>query len=290
MQRTKLLCALCCIILNSALAADSVNQLDNKGNRQGFWTVTGNIARDVRYPGNGRVEEGNYIDGRKVGVWKRFWPSGKLRSEINYTSGLPSGAYTLYYENGKPEETGNWKFGRYIGTFKRFYPNGKTQQVLNYNNDGWADGLQQHYYDDGSVAMTCTMSAGREQGSLTWFEPRGVKFAVAQMTDGINTSSNELATQSEIIGLPWKDLYPGDIGMEATPTEYQPNTAQKFQAEDYNALYDRTGQLMQSGYFRKGILHKGKWYFYNSDGIMTAIRCYYEGRFIGHFPMPRNRK
>jgi len=290
MREIKFVCVLCCFIFSSSRAADSVNQLDAKGNRQGFWTITGTIARDVKYPGNGRVEEGSYIDGRKVGVWKRFWPSGKLRSEINYSSGLPSGNYTLFYENGKPEETGNWKYGRYTGTFKRFYPNGKIQQVLNYNADGWADGLQQHYYDDGSVAMTCAMSAGKEQGQLTWFEPRGVKFAAAQMSDGINSSSNELVTQSEIIGLPWTDLYPGEIGQEATSTDYQPNIAQKFQAEDYNALYDRTGQLMQSGYFRRGILYNGKWYYYNSDGIMIAIRCYYEGRYIGNYPLPSSRK
>jgi antitoxin component YwqK of YwqJK toxin-antitoxin module len=290
MLEIRLICSFCCILFASAVAAESVNQLDPQGNRQGLWTITGNIARDVKYPGNGRVEEGNYIDGRKVGIWKRYWPSGKLRSEINYASGLPSGTYTLYYENGKPEETGTWQYGRYTGVFKRFYPNGKIQQVLNYNQEGWADGSQEHYYDDGSTAMTCTMKSGKEQGKIIWFEPRGVKFSVVQMTDGFNNSSHVLATHSDNMGLPWLNIYPGEIGKEATATEYQTNSAQKFEADNYNVLYDRTGQLMQSGYFRKGILHKGKWYFYNSDGIMTAIRYYSDGRFIGNYPMPRNRK
>ena len=290
MRNIKLILGLCCILSNASLSADSVNQLDTKGNRQGFWTITGTMARDVNYPGNARVEEGQYVDGRKIGIWKRFWPSGKLRSEINYALGLPSGYYTLYYENGKTEETGTWLYGRYSGTFKRFYLNGKIQQILNYGKEGWAEGLQQHYYDDGSTAMTCNMRAGKEQGQIIWFEPHGVMFAAVLMSEGINNTSQIPITHSEVVGLPWMNIYPGDIGKEASTTEYQTNAAQKFESDDYNTLYDRTGQLMQSGYFRKGILHKGKWYFYNSDGIMTEIRCYYEGRFIGNYPLPRNRK
>lgn len=290
MKSTRLLCILCCVLVQSSRAADSVNQLDAKGNRQGFWTITGNIARDVKYPGSGRVEEGNYADGRKVGVWKKFWPSGKIRSEIKYHLGRPAGAYTLYYENGKTEETGTWNHGRYTGEFKRYYPSGKIQQLLNYNNDGLLDGTQRHYHEDGSTAQTCTMNAGKETGQITWYEPGGAPLSSMQLTNGVNPASTGPVTQSQIIGLPWKDIYTGDIGKPATATEYMPNAAQHFDAEGYNTLYDLTGQLMQAGYFRKGILHKGKWYFYNADGIMISIQCYHDGQFIGHYPMPRNYK
>ena len=79
MRNIKLILGLCCILSNASYAANSVNQLDTKGNRQGFWTITGTMARDVNYPGNARVEEGQYVDGKKIGTWKKFY--------IPYTGG-----------------------------------------------------------------------------------------------------------------------------------------------------------------------------------------------------------
>ena len=55
------------------------------------------------------VEEGEFSEGRKIGMWKAYFPSGKLKSEITHDNGRPKGPYTTYYENGQIEERGNWE-------------------------------------------------------------------------------------------------------------------------------------------------------------------------------------
>ena len=283
-------CAIAIILFLDVLASGSVNELDARGNRQGFWTITGNIARDVRYPGNGRVEEGNYINGKKTGEWKGYWPSGKIRSQIEYQHGTPLGNYILFYENGQAEESGVWHYGRYKGAFKRYYPNGKVQQALYFDDHGHAEGLQIHYFEDGSTAMRCHMIQGKESGEIYWFEPGGSELASLHAIEGKSISSTTLRTHSDIIGLPWKDIYPGLIGKPSEASDYKPNSAQIFEVNGYNTLYDYTGRLMQTGYFRRGILYKGKWYFYDADGILISIRCYHDGLLIGQFPIPDQAK
>jgi antitoxin component YwqK of YwqJK toxin-antitoxin module len=58
-------------------AGDTVNRIDVSGRKQGLW-VTRNLARTKK------LEEGNYVDNRKEGFWKRYSADGKLIDSILY--------------------------------------------------------------------------------------------------------------------------------------------------------------------------------------------------------------
>ena len=84
------------------------NQTNEAGRKIGYWKLTGADKPMPGFDESTVVEEGEFKEGRKIGVWKAYYPSGKLKSEITHDNGRPKGPYTTYYENGQIEEKGNW--------------------------------------------------------------------------------------------------------------------------------------------------------------------------------------
>src|SRR5690606_23707813 len=87
-------------------AADTLDQVDSQGRKQGWWRVVAPNTDRTGYPDGALVEEGRYQNGRRVGVWRRYWPNGQPMSEITYQMGRPRGPYVTYYRNGQVEERG----------------------------------------------------------------------------------------------------------------------------------------------------------------------------------------
>ena len=63
---------------------DNINRVDEDGKRQGFWRINGPVKNKPEYPDGKTYEEGQYIENKKTGTWKRFWPNGNILSEIEY--------------------------------------------------------------------------------------------------------------------------------------------------------------------------------------------------------------
>ncbi len=103
------------------LNGDTINKKDVNNKRQGLWVVKANPSKNKGYQLGAMVEEGKYQNSRKMGLWKAYFPNGKLKSEITYKGSRPYGAYTLYYKNGKIEEKGNWERTKNTGNFKRYH-------------------------------------------------------------------------------------------------------------------------------------------------------------------------
>ena len=102
MIRTILFAAL--LFIGTGLFAQ--NETNAEGRRVGYWKVTAADDPKAGYSPDALVEEGKYEVGRKVGVWKAYFPSGKIKSEITYITGRPKGPYTTYYENGQIRREG----------------------------------------------------------------------------------------------------------------------------------------------------------------------------------------
>ena len=94
------------------------------------------MINDPQYTSNSVVEEGNYSNNKKEGLWTSYWPNGTTKYEINYTKNRPNGEYSVYYDNGQLEEMGTWDINKNIGEFKRYYPNGNPQQEFFFSTSG----------------------------------------------------------------------------------------------------------------------------------------------------------
>lgn len=267
-----------------ASGSGELNQIDERGQRQGYWIINGFMSNDRNYAPDEAVEEGVYKDSRREGVWKKYWPGGKLRSQITYSAGKPEGSYTLYYENGILEESGNWVNNRNTGEFRRNHVNGNTQQLFLFNESGKRDGRQKYFHENGNLAMEVTLVNGKEAGVCKRYNELG------QLTEEKTFENGSVVPGSVVIhntSTPKKvfvesDPYDKQIG-KASPAvvKEEPNAADAFKPNGYNTLYNKSGQITQTGEFNKGRLQNGKVYKYNGDGVLVRIEIYKNGRFVG---------
>ena len=106
------------------------NHTDENNLKQGHWVI---LYKDAKrkppgYKPDQVVEEGDYIDNKRAGVWKGYHPNGKIQYEITYTDGKPEGYAKFYYKNGNIAEEGMWYINRWTGKYKYYSEQGELLQ------------------------------------------------------------------------------------------------------------------------------------------------------------------
>jgi len=211
-----LLFAMVTLLAHGSYAADAlgeINKTDAKGQRQGYWIIKGDMVNDAAYKPESKVEEGRYSDNRKDGLWKKYWPNGKLRSAINYQQGKPSGEYELYYENGITEEHGFWANNKNINDFKRFYENGNPQQHFLFADNGKRNGMQKYYHENGRMALEVNIVNGAESGVMRRYNPDGTLIEEKVFENGIVKQTKKIG-ESKPQGVATKDPYDKNVGTQ----------------------------------------------------------------------------
>lgn len=262
------------------------NTVDESGMRQGHWTIRGYMVNEPGYEAAALVEEGNYVDNRKEGVWKKYNPAGWLRSEITYANNRPQGPYIIYYSNGQIEEKGSWNKNMNTGDFERYYQNGNLQQKFIFTDDGKRNGLQQYFHENGQLELIVEIVDGKEEGVMTRYHADGSLKEKKTLNGGVLDSGSiqrferEVATEElDFTAEEMVDI-PSDAPESASSLD-QPNEAHTFRPNGYNILYNKGQQVTQIGDFRNGRLWNGKWHRYNGDGILVRIEIYKAGRYVG---------
>ncbi len=264
----------------------SKNFIDEAGLRQGYWVITGAMVNEPAFDSTDIVEEGKYVDDLKNGVWKKYYPSGILRSEISFEQNKPIGSYTLYYENGIVEEQGNWQRNKNTGSFIRNYVNGNPHQRFEFVDSGKRDGQQLYYHENGELALDVTLSNGKEVGVMKRYNESGDLseekiFEKGELVQG--STKNHDSLKEEFVPQPAEVEKDSDVISTPTkPNEGDTNSAFHFQPNGHNILYDQNKNISQSGTFKDGRLWNGKWYKYNKNGILLRVDIYRNGKFIGH--------
>lgn len=106
---------------------DTVNVIENNSSKQGRWVLLGKDKKGRRYKfykNNQVVEDGNYSQGKKTGVWKTYHSTGKLESEINYANDEPSGSARFFNKEGKIVSEGILKGNEFAGDYYLYDLNG----------------------------------------------------------------------------------------------------------------------------------------------------------------------
>lgn len=262
------------------------NVIDESGKRQGYWVITGNMMNDPSYSSSAVIEEGHYDNDLKTGVWKKYYPSGELRSEIAYVNNKPQGLYTLYYENGIIEEKANWARTKNIGSFERNYKNGNPHQRFFFSDSGKRNGAQTYYHENGNTALEVTLVNGKESGVMKRYDKEGKLQEEKNFDNGafINGSTKTYSgTPKTYVPEPAEIEENSDV--KASPNKLEEettNSAHHFKPNGHNILYDQNNNISQSGTFKEGRLWNGKWFKYNRDGLVLRVDIYRGGKFIGH--------
>lgn len=263
------------------LDGDTVNKVVN-GRRVGQWYIKAGPNHNEGYKTGSLVEEGVYVNGRKTGLWKKYYPGGSLKSKINYVNSRPTGPYTLYYKNGKVEEKGNWERTKNTGNFKRYHPNGTLAQDFQFTNSGKRTGEQKYYYDNGQLRLVGSWKEGMEIGEMKEYYENGDIMAVKNFNNGVldKKSVQTFAPKSPQKNPLDKQLSAGkDINVKAGGSD-APNLG-GFNGNGYRKLYNRDKQISKDGTFKNYRLMDGKYYIYNENGILKQIMIFKGGKYVG---------
>jgi len=252
-QLTSILVALAALFgcLTPAFAQDAeeqgeTNQIIN-GVRQGFWRVEGR---------NGKVDEGNYTDGKKNGLWISYGLDGGIRSKITYAMGKTQGPAEMYDANGVLTESGIWNVDHWEGNYVRYNYNGGKACEFFYDDRGRRQGKQIYYHENGKVMYEGVWNEGKITGILTAYDDNGHKILERNYgTDGKFVSAVEIPVNAT----------------EAPP--------RKFTGTGTYTLYNLKGKVDQKGEFVKGELVNGEKYVYKEDGTLQYREVYVNGEF-----------
>lgn len=263
----------------NSYAPDTLNRLDEQGRKQGWWQLQAPLQGKFGYVAGDVMEAGRYTDNKRTGAWRRYWPNGKVLSEINYVKGLPKGSYTTYYENGTKEEQGTWDLDRNTGPFKRWHPNGQLAQEFIFDQYGTRDGEQKYYHENGQLEAEVTVMQGREEGILKRYYANGELQETVDLRGG---TADQASFKSFRPKQRVPESAPENVSVTAPVKSAQETTnATDFRAEGWNTLYDNEHRLSQQGNYHKGRLWNGKVYKYDRNGLLFKVEVYVEGKYAG---------
>lgn len=262
------------------LGGEKENYTDSSGKRQGYWRITGALSIEEGYKKSTIVEEGEYIDNKRQGLWVKYYPTGMKASEITYERNKPKGYYATFYPNGQMEETGFWNENKNVGIFERYYENGQVSQEFNFTKEGKRNGVQNYYYENGQLKMTVEVENGVAHGLMKTFYKDGSKKLEQRLTNGQveEGSVKKYEPKEDVIA---KVSIPELPTEETKPVKDKPNL-ETFKENGFNTLYNRNIQVSQVGEFKDGKLWNGKWYRYDINGLLKKVEIYKSGRFIGY--------
>lgn len=271
------------LLMTSLIArgGGDINAVDENGLKQGFWKITGSISLEAGYRSNQVVEEGHFEDDKKTGLWKKYYPTGKLRNEITFKNNHPRGPYKIYFPNGNLEEQGNWQGNKNIGEFKRYHENGTLSQDFSFSASGKRDGLQNYFYENGNLQLSVEVVDGVAHGVYKTYYPDGNMKGSKEIVNGQvdeNSVEDFAPAKAEYAFLESPET-PEKINHKET---VETPKIKAFKTSGETALYNHRKQVTQIGEFKNGRLWNGKWHRYGPDGALKKVEVYQEGKFIGY--------
>lgn len=159
------------------------NQTDSNGLCQGLWK---------KQQSNGKLlYEGNFVDGKPIGEWKRYHEGGQLKALIIYSEDTAKtqlfdlyqkkeaegifinqkkeGTWTYFSNNNKISEE-NFTHGIKNGQSKKYYDTGEVLEMADWKN-GIQEGNYQILFKTGEPYLQCKMANNQRNGlCLIYFQ------------------------------------------------------------------------------------------------------------------------
>jgi hypothetical protein len=97
----------------------------------------------------------------KHGVYKEFFPDGKIKEEVMYFKGVQQGPKAIWFSNGQVAKMGEMKDDRWHGKYKEWYQDG-TLKLDGQYNEGKQDGKWSFFDKDGEGLPSLQFKDGIE--------------------------------------------------------------------------------------------------------------------------------
>lgn len=229
------------------------------GKKEGIW--------------NYQFEEGTlkaqaYFD-QGDGVYKEFYPSGKIKMEGRNVDEESQGLWTYYYESGEIEAEGTFTNGLRNGFWQHYHKNSQVEAEGNFK-EGEKDGIWKYYYADGSVSSEGAMKADQQDGYWKLYYQSGIVKGEGKYDAGTGDyiefyeNGKQKARGAMKNGLKHgKWIYYNDEGVEDGKANYKNGLG------DYESFY-LDGTLKMEGQLENE-RRVGKWTLYNPDGSVAGV-------------------
>lgn len=267
---------ICCLYACTVWSqnTDTLNQKDAEGSKQGYWIYYGADRPESGYALEVKVQEGNYLNNRKEGMWISYHKDGKTPKFIGeYSNNRPVGSYKKYYESGMLKETGNFTRNQYHDSLIRYFENGQREYAAWYDSTGREHGLVRHWNPDGTLELEYTANHGSIPPSARHIPHGGCdggKYGLEIVYAKPGSLKNHQPEQAIV-----------KEHVEPTPAPVVGSNPQthgvKWNPDSNNKVYNQDDEIWQDGTFRNGKLWNGKVYVYDQDGILLKVKIYREG-------------
>ena len=106
------------------------------GEPEGVWTIYAykNFLKDKELPKQ-KVAEGRCIKGKRDGLWRGFFPNGRVAWEGEYRKNFLHGTFTDYFESGQVRYRGSYCKGWQTGHWVHWHENGNKQIEGDFEKD-----------------------------------------------------------------------------------------------------------------------------------------------------------
>jgi len=251
---------------------DTVNVIDKNNFKQGYWIKHKPFCEE-------KIQEGNYVDGKREGLWKSYYSDGSLKSEITYRHGEKYGKAKTYFENGNTAEEGVWLIDKWVNKYKAYYRNGKLSYVWNYNEYGTRSGYQQYFYENGNIKIEGKWLDGKENGVIREYYPDGSLRSEKVFSKG--KTGKDSITVYEIKEKQIIDSLTEKIVSDTAETHFaEPDSLGIFEGDGHHIFYNKDKKKEKEGTFENGYLIEGKQFFYDEKGNLIKTAIYKNGKIV----------
>lgn len=242
---------------------DSINQRDGQNEKQGWWKVYNHTGKYKGYAKDQLVEEGEYLNNKKTGVWTKYYPNGNKKHELTFANNVANGYAKIYYRSGQVQEEGVWKMNRWIGDYKYYYEDGSTQYEWSYNSSGKREGEQKYYHENGMLKYIGDWANGQEANELREYYADGSLKSIKQFDNGkIKPTETKNFVQA-------KEYDGNEKKFNGKP---KPKTlARGTLVDGFNRIMNADGTVSKEGDFKNRKLVNGKEFIYEDGKVVKAI-------------------
>ncbi|MEZ5083580.1 MAG: toxin-antitoxin system YwqK family antitoxin [Bacteroidales bacterium] len=176
------------LFVNGQESNDTINRLDEKGLKQGYW---------IKYGEGGLLKyEGRFVDDIPQGEFIYYYPDEKVKARSEFSQGGDYVKTTTYHYSGNimtkgfyknKEKDSLWTYYNSEGTllteefylhnkkdgnWKTYYDNGQVSEEITWDK-GKRNGPWKQYYADGAIKTQGAFADDEKHGLIEFYYPNG---------------------------------------------------------------------------------------------------------------------
>ncbi len=176
------------------------------------YDTLGNAMKPIVFTNGEGIYKLFYPDGKlyfemplKKGVWegkqKTYYPDGKIMAEVEFKNDLKEGAAKYYYHSGQVSSEGNYLYDQKNGIWKSYTEDGDVE-----SEEFYTDGLLQGnagYYEYGRLAREIEYRDNERHGEMKRYGSNGELGIVMYFDEGLLTSYSYLDKNKKLVPRIW---------------------------------------------------------------------------------------